>query len=150
MFWVKIAIVRIDFPFGNEKFSDKDYVLKILKFLKNGGKLYENQYITPSYILDLVKAIKIIAENKLGGVFHVATRDRTTPYDFGKMIVEKRGLVYEVNGSKFPDGVLMPKYAGLDVGLTERALGIEFGISSDALDEFLFSPAFDLFMIAGK
>ncbi len=138
------AIVRIDFPFGNKNFPHKDYALKILSFIKTGGKLYNDQNITPTYIPDLIRAIKIIATNRLNGIFHVATQDltTTTPYDFGKLILEKQGVLYQVESSKFPDSVLMPKFGGLDAKNTQEILGINFKSSNEAVGEFVYDLNF--------
>ncbi len=79
----EIAIVRISYPFGNTR-SQKDLLTKFYHAVEKGYGLYDDQYITPTYTLDLARAIKIIADRKLTGIFHVATSPVTTPYQMGK------------------------------------------------------------------
>lgn len=147
----KSVIIRIDFPFGNTNFPDKDFALKLLGFIKKGGSLYGDQYITPTYIPDLINAIKIVSQNKLNGIFHVASPDVTTPYDFGIMIVDKLGLPDEIKSSKFPYGnVLMPKFGGLDTNFTQEILGLNLLTIDEALEGFLCSPLTNFFVVSGK
>lgn len=89
------SIIRISYPFGNPD-NEKDFALKTLRLVQKGYPLFSDQRFSPTYIPDLAKAIERILTENLTGIYHVACTPITTPFEFGKYLVEKLGLDLEV------------------------------------------------------
>jgi dTDP-4-dehydrorhamnose reductase len=135
---INSSIVRISYPFGNLN-SPKDYLGKILKFVKTGNKLATDQLITPTYIPDLADALFDISTKQLDGIYHVATFPVTTPYEIAKMLVKKTASDYKILSGSIHDflnnGVApRPIFGGL-VSSGE----LEITPLREAIDRVLFS-----------
>jgi dTDP-4-dehydrorhamnose reductase len=141
----RLTIVRISYPFGNA-LIEKDFVVKMIKRIKVGGALFDDQQITPTYISDLTRSLGIIYQNKLQGIYHVACKPPTTPYEIGVYLSQKLGLgevksssveTYFEDAQKNPELLApIPKIGGLDTSLSEEELGT-FHTWQKALDEYL-------------
>ncbi len=87
------AIARISYPFRAEYNGKLDFARGIWsKF--NRGKLYpmfSDQELTPTYIDELVGVIDRIADEQISGVFHAASSNLTTPYQFARYLIEQTG-----------------------------------------------------------
>ena len=89
------TIIRIDQPFRPDEFAQKpDHVRKIIQALQAGNtlKLFSDSFFSPTYLADLVKAIKWCISKKPTGIFHVTTGTKLSPYAFGKQIQDKFNL----------------------------------------------------------
>jgi len=131
------AIIRIHYPMGGVR-SDKDYLIKIINSIKKGFSLFDDQAITPTYIPDLIKALHIIVEKDLCGIFHIACRGETTPYEIGRYLWEKLGGdPSRVKNSCVGDNKRWPKNGVLDTRETERRLDIRFKTWKEAVDQIV-------------
>lgn len=139
----KIAIVRISYPFGIND-SPRDFVNKIADIIMDGGSLYDDQQITPTFIPDLVEAIKSLLQSSESGIYHVATYPPTTPYEIGlyaasqqpaNMIFDSGSLEKVLNEKKRAP---RPLKGGLDCEETKFKLNLEFHRWHDAVDRALW------------
>jgi dTDP-4-dehydrorhamnose reductase len=139
------TIIRIDFPFGNENFLQKDYLLKLLNQAKT-IPLFDDQQITPTYIPDLIYVLEFIAEKRPVGIFHVATPDLTSPYRFALEASQLLRIPLEIRKSSVFDyldeqtknnkKVLWSLIGGLRVEKIEKLVGRKMRTSSEALKDF--------------
>lgn len=79
-----IMIYSANFP------HRKDFARSAYEFLKNKKEFsgIVDQIISPTFVDDLVWAIAAILEVRPGGIYHVASTDHTTNYDFVKKIAK--------------------------------------------------------------
>lgn len=110
-----------------------DYVGKIL-YLFDRNKLYplfNDQYLSLTYIPSISEVIETLIRKKINGIFHVASKDIFTPYELGSYLInEIRGKTDAVRGISI-NGYLKafphryPQYGGLLAGKTSRQLGVK-------------------------
>ena len=86
-------IIRIAYPYRGP-FTQKDDIAKRILRLYQGHKLYPmftDQFITPTFIDDLAPAIAILTSEGKSGIFHVATPEPTTQFEFAKKLIATFG-----------------------------------------------------------
>lgn len=143
----RFAIARIDYPY-RAFFRDKtDFARKIINLYRNGNlyPMFGDQFITPTFVDEAAEAIAIIGREQKEGIFHVASRTKTTPFNFALELVRRidgddqkvpLGSMTEfVNNN--PQKAKRPRHGGLDVKATQENLGIRFMTWSEALDEVI-------------
>lgn len=129
----KSAIVRV----GNVTqalYDPKlDYVGKIL-YLFDRNKLYplfNDQYLSLTYIPSIFEVIEILVEKKISGIFHVASENIFTPYELGEYLIKKvRNKMGVVRGVSMGDYLKAfphryPQYGGLLAEQTAKKLGVK-------------------------
>jgi len=136
------ALIRISYPFGNIH-SEKDFVVKTIKYVKEGVSLFKDQYFTPTFIPNLAKALKKNISRKQSGIYHVACRELTTPLEFGTYLTKKLGLKKEHKSQhlkqtdKNKGWVFRTKHGRLLTKQTQKILNLKFHSWQKALDEFI-------------
>ena len=88
-------ILRISYPY-RAKFLEKDDIAKRILRLYKTGQLYPmfyDQKITPTFIDDIPKAIKLLMAKNQIGIFHLASPEVTSQYEFARKII----LVFDGN-----------------------------------------------------
>ena len=92
-------------------------------------KVVFDQCGTPTYALDLAKAIRKILENPKAGVYNFSNEGVCSWYDFTKMIQEYSGQteceVVPCHSSEFPSPVTRPSYSVLDKTKIKETFGVE-------------------------
>jgi len=86
-------IIRIAYPYRGI-FHKKDDIVKRILRLYRKGKLYpmfDNQYITPTFIDDLAPAVEMLVNKNQSGIFHIVSPTITTQYDFARKLLETFG-----------------------------------------------------------
>ena len=130
-----LAIVRIAFPTGNFT-NPKDYLNKLKGGVEKGYGMFTDQQITPTYILDLAKALVVIVEKKKLGVYHVTTHPVTTPFEIATALgvgEVKEGLLAEFLKK---EGIAKrPIRGGLLCDQTQRELGLVFKSLEEVVSE---------------
>lgn len=106
-------------------------------------KVVFDQTGTPTYALDLAKAIEmIIADykvqgNKNCGIYHFSNEGVCSWYDFTKMIQEYSGQigcdVQPCHSSEFPSPVIRPAYSVLDKTKIKEVFGVKVPYWTDSL-----------------
>ena len=142
----KHAVVRITYPYRAHYPAKIDFARNILQ-LFDEGKLYpmfSDQQMTPSFIDEIAKVLYLLVEEKRTGIFHSASADITTPYEFAVYLLEKaRGasdIVKKGSMEEYlsaPGRTPRPIVGGLKVEKTESQLGIKFMGWQKAVDEFI-------------
>ncbi len=140
------AIVRISYPFRAHYPGKIDFARNIL-MLYDEGKLYpmfSDQKITPSFIDEIAKALYLLLEEKKTGIFHIASRTVTTPFEFASYLLEKtRGAKRAVKKGSLREFMKVagrtprPLFGGLKTEKTQEKLGITFMTWKEAIDEFV-------------
>ena len=122
-----------------------DYVGKIL-WLNDKKKLYplfDDQFITLSYLPDISRTISALLKNKLRGVFHVASRDLLTPFEMAEyLLLKSRGIKNIVKRISIDEYLKKapnryPKHGGLMSNETQKRLGLKFGSWREIVDNFI-------------
>ena len=141
----KVAIIRIGNVTKSIYDPGLDYVGKIA-YLYDHNQLYplfSDQYLTLTYIPTLFQAIHALLRLKIGGVYHVASKNLFTPHALGEYLIQKirkKNIVLTSMSiheylDKFPHRY--PKYGGLANDITEQKLGIKFLSWEEIVDIFI-------------
>ena len=103
-------------------------------------KVVFDQVGTPTYALDLAKAIKVVLERFDGsqtGVYHYSNEGVCSWFDFTKMIAEYNGTtsckVLPCYSIDFPSPVKRPSYSVLDKSKIKSVFGVEVPYWTDSL-----------------
>lgn len=126
------AVVRISYPYRSDFSSKLDFARWMIERYRSGTlpPLYANQQVTPTWVPDVSRTLEVLVSRRPSGVFHVASPDITTPYEFG------RELLTLVDGSvpRLETGTLLPPKPGSGIaprpirgGLRSRRL-VDLGI----------------------
>lgn len=144
---VDYAIVRFGYPFRADNYGLKKDWARNLVDLYNEHKLYplfNDQVQNILFVDDLVDPLAKIISGKLQGVFHIASHDTVTPYEYGIYLLEKyTGQSVDIQKSllsdylKTPGKAPRPILGGLKVEETEKKLGIRFKTWREMIDEFI-------------
>lgn len=143
----KNAIIRYGYPFRADKFDLK------LDWARNLLKLYDEQKLYPLFtdqvqsvvfIDDLAFPLAKIIEDEIEGVFHIASKDTTSPYEIGAYLLEKyAGKTVEIQKGSMaeflavPGRTPRPRLGGLSVEKTEKQLGMDFKTWKEMVDGFI-------------
>lgn len=128
------AILRIANPVRAKYQSKLDYVRKILR-LFDTDKMYpmfNDQYLTLTYINEVTEALKILLERRLSGIYHVSSTNVFTPYKLVNLLIEKargkKGVIKPVSIENFlkDNQSRYPQYGGLKVEKTQKTLNLKF------------------------
>lgn len=103
-------------------------------------KVVFDQVGTPTYALDLAKAIEVILNKFDGsqtGIYHFSNEGVCSWYDFTKMIAEYNGTtacdVQPCHSNEFPSPVTRPSYSVLDKTKIKETFGIKVPYWTDSL-----------------
>lgn len=95
-------------------------------------KVVFDQVGTPTYALDLAKAIEVVLQKYDGsqtGVYHYSNEGVCSWYDFTKMIAEYNGTtdcdVQPCHSNEFPSPVKRPSYSVLDKTKIKEVFGVK-------------------------
>ena len=103
-------------------------------------KVVFDQVGTPTYALDLAKAVAVVLERFDGtqtGVYHYSNEGVCSWYDFTKMIAEYNGTtdcdVQPCHSNEFPSPVKRPSYSVLDKTKIKEVFAVEVPYWADSL-----------------
>lgn len=90
----QFLIVRPEMPYSAHFEKKLDIARTFVKMLTEGKEIscVSDQKITPTFSDTLVNGLLRLIEAKSAGIYHLASTNSTTPYDFALMIAEKFGL----------------------------------------------------------
>jgi dTDP-4-dehydrorhamnose reductase len=85
------CIIRISYPYRANFKLKIDFARNILTLYRNGKlhPLFNDQIFSPTLIDDISAAIDFLIQKDVKGIYHVACRYPTTPYDFGRKLMER-------------------------------------------------------------
>ena len=109
-------------------------------------KVVFDQVGTPTYALDLAKAITVVLEKFDGsqtGVYHYSNEGVCSWFDFTKMIAEYNGTtacnVQPCYSCDFPSPVKRPSYSVLDKSKIKSTFGVEVPYWTDSLKKCIYN-----------
>lgn len=129
----KSAIIRVGNVTQTLYDPKLDYVGKIL-YLFDKNKLYplfNDQYLSLTYIPSIFEIIGALIKKKTSGVFHVASKNVFTPHELGEYLIKeirgKTGVIKKVSISTYLKASphRYPQYGGLLAEETGKKLGIK-------------------------
>ena len=100
-------------------------------------KVVFDQCGTPTYALDLAKAIVAILQRPVEGIYHYSNEGVCSWYDFTKMIAEYCGHtecdIQPCRSSEYPSPVQRPSYSVLDKKKIRETFGIKIPYWTESL-----------------
>jgi len=144
----RATILRIIYPIRSHFDGKLDYLRKPLKLFDEGRlyPMFSDQQVSVSFIDEVVTAIDLIVEKKICGVFHASSRDTSTPKDLLDYLLERvrgeKNAVKPIKVNEFLKNVNLPeyrypRYGGLKVEATEKALGIRFSSCKEVIEKLI-------------
>ena len=102
-------------------------------------KVVFDQCGTPTYALDLAKAIQVILRKPVQGIYHYSNEGVCSWYDFAQMIARIAGHngcdVQPCRSSEFPSPVRRPAYSVLDKRSIRETFGVDVPYWVDSLEK---------------
>lgn len=111
----KYFIVRVAWLYG----EGKNFVKTMLNLAATGKKIrvVNDQFGTPTYALEVAKAIVYLMETDAYGIYHATCEGITSWYEFALAIFREAGIKVEVEpipSSEYPTPARRPAYSVLD------------------------------------
>jgi dTDP-4-dehydrorhamnose reductase len=132
------CIARTSWLFGTGGKCFPDTILK-LAASRPSLDVVNDQKGSPTYVVDLARAIVQLCRKNAGGIVHVTNSGDCTWFEFAQQIVKDAGLstmVSPVSSEKMARPAPRPAYSVLSPA-SLRALGVEMPPWQDALDRYL-------------
>lgn len=133
-------IVRTQWLFGR---YGKNFVTSILRQAgeKNVLSIVNDQIGSPTYTVDLAKAISALIKFDASGIFHVANSDLCTWCTFGQAILKLSGMdkvrVIPISSKELGRPAIRPSYSVLNCQKLKKKTGLTLRPWSEALKEYL-------------
>jgi dTDP-4-dehydrorhamnose reductase len=133
-------IVRTQWLYGK---YGKNFVTSVLRQAKEKRVLsiVNDQIGSPTYTIDLSKAISILIRDDARGIFHVANSDLCSWYTFGQAILELSGMVgikvIPISSKEFGRPAIRPSYSVLNTQKLKREIGVVLRPWPEALKHYL-------------
>jgi dTDP-4-dehydrorhamnose reductase len=133
-------IVRTQWLFGR---YGKNFVTSILRQAgeKRVLSIVNDQIGSPTYTVDLAKAISALIQFDASGIFHVANSDLCTWYTFGQAILKLSGIdkvkVIPISSKELGRPAIRPSYSVLNCQKLKKKTGLTLQPWSEALKEYL-------------
>jgi dTDP-4-dehydrorhamnose reductase len=102
-------------------------------------RVVEDQILTPTYTVDLAKAVRQLIQTGEFGLYHLSSEGQCSWYEFTRHIFECAGVTTNLTGCKtsdFPSPVKRPAYSVLSKAKLRR-LGLSIPSWQDALPRYL-------------
>jgi dTDP-4-dehydrorhamnose reductase len=139
--WVKDSlIIRTQWLYGS---FGKNFVDSILQQAREKGTLsiVNDQIGSPTYTVDLAKAISKLIQVDARGIFHVANSEPCTWYTFGHAILKLSGLnrvrVLPISSKELDRPAARPSYSALNCQKLKKETGLTMRPWSEALKDYL-------------
>lgn len=127
-------IIRIAFPYRSKFEEKKDFARSIIAKYDQGNlyPMFNDQFFTPTFIDDVAPAVEILLNGNNTGIYHVASPEITTPYDFAKYLLIKFNR--DIKNLKSSSIV---EYQQNNIGTPRPIHG---GLKSDKISSLGFNP----------
>jgi dTDP-4-dehydrorhamnose reductase len=139
----RYLVVRVCGLYGIAGSSGKggNFVENMLKKALAGEavRVVEDQVLTPTYTVDLAKAVRQLIQTEKFGLYHLSSEGQCSWYEFTRHIFECAGLKANLTGCKtgdFPSPVKRPAYSVLSKAKL-RGVGLSIPSWQDALPRYL-------------
>ncbi|MDD5415742.1 MAG: sugar nucleotide-binding protein [Candidatus Daviesbacteria bacterium] len=128
------AILRIANPVRVKYDGKLDYIRKILNLYDTEKihPMFNNQYLTLTYIDEVTHCLEILLTKRLPGIYHISSTNIFTPFKLANFLIEKARGKKEVVKQTSIEGFLKnnlpryPQYGGLKVEKTQKILKLKF------------------------
>ena len=133
-------IVRTQWLYG--KYGN-NFVASVLRQAREKKVLsiVNDQVGSPTYTIDLSRAISVLIQCDARGVFHVANSDRCTWFAFGQEILKLSGMegvrIVPISSEEVGRPAMRPLYSVLNTEKLKRETGMTLRPWSEALKEYL-------------
>jgi dTDP-4-dehydrorhamnose reductase len=126
------SIARTVLVYGNAASVARSNIISwAAEKLQKGEKIrvVNDQYRTPTFTGDLAKGIRMMAEKKAAGIFHLSGKDLLTPYDMAIATAEylqlDKQLIEKVDAAVFSQPAARPLKTGFNIEKARKVLGYE-------------------------
>ena len=133
-------IIRTQWLYGR---YGKNFVTSILRQAREKKVLsiVNDQIGSPTYTVDLAKAISALIQFDARGIFHVANSDLCTWYTFGQAILKLSGMdkvkVIPISSKELGRPAIRPSYSVLNCQKLKKETGLTLRPWSEALKDYL-------------
>jgi len=135
-------IIRTQWLFGRYGNSFVSSILRQVKE-KKGLSIVDDQIGSPTYTVDLSKAIAHLIQVNAQGVFHAVNGETCSWHTFGRAILRYSGIdgieVNPISSKELNQRACRPSYSALDNQKIQRVTGVILRPWSEALKEYLSS-----------
>jgi dTDP-4-dehydrorhamnose reductase len=134
-------VIRTQWLYGGH---GRNFVTTILRQAKEKKVLsiVNDQIGSPTYTVDLSRAICRLLRKKVGGIFHVTNSQSCSWYDFGQAILKLSGIedvkVLPISSSQLGRKAPRPSYSVLNTDRFWKETGKSLRPWNEALKDFLF------------
>ena len=132
------CIVRTSWLFGTGGKCFPDTILKLAE-TRPQLEVVGDQRGSPTYVVDLARAIVQLCRKDAGGIVHITNRGECSWYEFAREIIANSGLqtiVRETSSDKFVRPAQRPKYSVLSPASLQK-YGVAMPEWRDALQRYL-------------
>jgi dTDP-4-dehydrorhamnose reductase len=136
------VIVRTQWLFGRH---GNNFVASVLRQARErkGLSIVDDQTGSPTYTVDLAKAISSLIQREAKGIFHAVNSNTCTWFEFGQSILEFSGIggvdVRPISSKELKRPAIRPPYSGLSCQKLKQVTGMTLRPWSEALKEYLNS-----------
>ena len=136
----QFVIVRTAWLFGR---GGKNFVKTILKLAKERGALsvVADQVGSPTYTVDLSRAIYVLMEEERRGIYHITNGETCSWYEYAREILAMSGLgnipVHPISSDQLDRAAERPNNSVLDCGKFEGETGYRMRPWKEALRDYL-------------
>lgn len=133
-------IIRTQWLYGR---YGKNFVASILQQAreKKALSIVNDQIGSPTYTVDLAKAISVLIQFNAQGIFHVANSDRCTWFTFGQAILNLFGMnevkVIPISSGALDRPAVRPSYSVFNCQKLKEKTGLTLRPWSEALKDYL-------------
>jgi len=133
-------IIRTQWLYGR---YGKNFVASILQQAreKKALSIVNDQIGSPTYTVDLAKAISVLIQFNAQGIFHVANSDRCTWFTFGQAILNLAGMnevkVISISSEALDRPAVRPSYSVFNCQKLKEKTGLTLRPWSEALKDYL-------------
>jgi dTDP-4-dehydrorhamnose reductase len=87
----RAGILRIAYPYRSRFPHKLDFARALVDKHKAGTlpPLYSDQQLTPTWIPDVTRSVNLLIEGRQAGIFHLASKETTTPYEFARRLFQR-------------------------------------------------------------
>jgi dTDP-4-dehydrorhamnose reductase len=135
-------IIRTQWLYGKH---GRNFVASILRqaMEKTVLQVVNDQVGSPTYTVDLSRAISLLMEREARGIFHVANSETCTWFNYAQMILELSGIegvkVIPISSKQLAYPAVRPAYSVLDTQKLKREMGLTLRPWKEALTDYLSS-----------
>lgn len=139
LFSNRCFVVRLSWVFGA---GNTNFVKKILEWSKERDelKVVDDQTSSPSYTVDLSRAIIDLLETGNYGIYHMTNTGYCSRYEWAKYILELtgwKGKMIPVKSTEFKTAAQRPEFSALDGFPLKETIGYELPDWKDATERFI-------------